>query len=142
MTFSVNSGVSDNMKSRFTAGAGASIFAVISLAFILSVGTVVTSCGRNDACNFKITTDSLPSGKVNIYYEFNLDWDSDCWWKNNMNNVQWTLTSGGLPPGVSFNDKGELRGTPTTAGTTTFTVQAKYPSTGDTTSKGFSLKIE
>ena len=47
--------------------------------------------------------------------------------------VTYSLGSGSLPPGLTLATDGELAGTPTTAGTYTFTVDAYNSSTEDTT---------
>lgn len=52
----------------------------------------------------------------------------------------WTVTAGTLPAGLTLSNSGLLKGTPTTAGSSTFTVKAQGAS-GSPTSREFSLTI-
>ena len=52
----------------------------------------------------------------------------------------WEIVSGTLPDGLSLSEAGELTGTPTAAGSTTFTVRVTGSDTG-TASKDFSITI-
>ena len=64
-----------------------------------------------------ITTDTLPDGKVGEAYSQTLTATGTA-------PITWSI-DGGLPAGLSLNkDTGEISGTPTTAGTSTFTVKA------------------
>ena len=64
-----------------------------------------------------ITTDTLPDGKVGEAYSHTLTATGTA-------PITWSI-DGGLPAGLSLNaDTGEISGTPTTAGTSTFTVKA------------------
>jgi hypothetical protein len=64
-----------------------------------------------------ITTTSLPSGIVGTAYSATI---------NAMGStpITFTLASGSLPPGLSLSSAGVISGTPTTAGTFSFTVRA------------------
>lgn len=53
----------------------------------------------------------------------------------------WARTSGSLPPGILLDENGVLSGTPTTAGTYTFTVRVT-DSVNGTDSKSFTLIVE
>lgn len=64
-----------------------------------------------------ITTTSLPSGTVNTSYNAVLSASAS--------SVTWSVSSGSLPAGLSLNSStGAITGTPTAAGTSSFTVRA------------------
>lgn len=66
-----------------------------------------------------IATSALPGGTVGVSYSATLaagGGDGD---------PQWSLASGSLPPGLSLSAQGVLSGTPTEAGTFSFTVRAE-----------------
>ena len=72
-----------------------------------------------------ITTDTLPDGKVGEAYSQTLTATGTA-------PITWSI-DGGLPAGLSLNkDTGEISGTPTTAGTSTFTVKATNSAGSDT----------
>ena len=72
-----------------------------------------------------ITTDTLPGGKVGEAYSHTLTATGTA-------PITWSI-DGGLPAGLSLNaDTGEISGTPTTAGTSTFTVKATNSAGSDT----------
>ena len=80
-----------------------------------------------------ITTDTLPNGKVGGAYSHTLTADGTA-------PITWSIDSGNLPAGLSLNkDTGEISGTPTAEGTSTFTVKAEN-STGSVT-KELSITI-
>ena len=65
-----------------------------------------------------ITTDTLPDGKVGEAYSQTLSADGTT-------PITWSVENGDRPTGLSLNkDTGEISGTPTAAGTSTFTVKA------------------
>ena len=64
-----------------------------------------------------ITTESLPNGTVGTAYSQTLAADGS-------DTITWSVTSGSLPTGLSLSEDGKITGTPTTAGTSTFTVTA------------------
>lgn len=70
--------------------------------------------------SLQITTESLPNATLGLYYNRTLS--------ANLTGVTWSLKEGGsLPPGLSlmsYSDYSRISGTPTTAGTYTFTVVA------------------
>ena len=81
----------------------------------------------------KITTESLNDGEVDKNYSLALASDN--------NPTNWSITSGSLPGGLTLNKStGEISGTPTSAGASTFTVTATNDSGSD--SKQFSLTID
>lgn len=65
------------------------------------------------------TTSPLPNGTVGTYYEQKLTSDGT-------EPIKWSISNGNLPAGLSLNeDTGEISGTPTAAGSNTFTITAK-----------------
>jgi hypothetical protein len=74
--------------------------------------------------NITITTVSLPNGSLSMAYAAVINASNGC------TPYSWTITSGDLPPGISMKPSTtttslDLYGTPTTAGTYSFTVSAK-----------------
>lgn len=66
-----------------------------------------------------ITTESLPGGTVGEpYTETILAATGDA-------SITWSVSNGSLPAGLSLSEDGKITGTPTTAGTSTFTVEAE-----------------
>jgi hypothetical protein len=80
---------------------------------------------------FVITTTSLPNATAGANYSQTL-YESG----GPGNGVVWSVVSGNLPPGMSIitntGSTGTISGTPTTANTYNFTVQASYTSNGTT----------
>ena len=73
-----------------------------------------------------ITTDTLPDGKVGEAYSQTLSADGTA-------PITWSVENGDWPTGLSLNkDTGEISGTPTAAGTSTFTVKATNSAGSDT----------
>ena len=73
-----------------------------------------------------ITTDTLPDGKVGEAYSQTLTADGTA-------PITWSIDSGNLPAGLSLNkDTGKISGTPTAAGSSTFTVKATNSAGSDT----------
>src|SRR5262249_11780933 len=69
--------------------------------------------------NFRITTTSLPDGTTGIAYNQTVASTGGA------NPITWSVVDGNLPGGISLaTATGELSGTPTTAGSFTFTLQA------------------
>ena len=65
-----------------------------------------------------IITDTLPDGKVGEAY-------SQILTANGTTPIKWSISGGALPDGLSQNkDTGKISGTPTAAGSSTFTVKA------------------
>ena len=66
-----------------------------------------------------ITTESLPNGTVGTTYSQTLA-------ATGSDTITWSLASGSLPEGLSINEStGEITGTPTAEGSSTFTVNAE-----------------
>lgn len=78
-----------------------------------------------------ITTKSLSSGTVGAAYSQTLQADNAP--------TQWSITSGSLPDGLNLSGS-TISGTPTMAGTSTFTVKAKNSAGSD--SKEYTLTIQ
>ncbi len=82
-----------------------------------------------------ITTPSpLPTGEVNVVYSETLAASGG------VAPYSWIVTAGALPPGLTLLSAGAIIGTPSTAGTYSFTVQAS-DSSHLTTSAAFTLTI-
>ena len=69
--------------------------------------------------SFSIATATLPPGAVGSAYNQTLTASGGT------APYQWSLSGGSLPAGLSLNSAGTLAGTATTAGTSSFTIQAK-----------------
>src|ERR1039457_4203087 len=99
-------------------GAGISNFTVQVTDFQLSTATAPLSITITPAVALSITTTSLPSGTAGTAYSATLAAAGGVY------PYTWSLTSGSLPFGLFLNaSTGAITGTPTTAGTSNFTVQ-------------------
>ncbi|MFZ0912394.1 MAG: Ig domain-containing protein, partial [Candidatus Korobacteraceae bacterium] len=99
-------------------GAGLSNFTVQVTDFQLSTATAPLSITITPAVALSITTTSLPSGTAGTAYSATLTAVGGVY------PYTWSLTSGSLPFGLFLNaSSGVISGTPTTAGTSNFTVQ-------------------
>ena len=74
--------------------------------------------------SISITTTSLPSGTAGQSYSATLS--------SNPSGATWAVASGSLPNGLTLNSNGRISGTPTSAGTATFSVRATYGSASTT----------
>ncbi|MHC4714654.1 MAG: putative Ig domain-containing protein, partial [Planctomycetota bacterium] len=76
-----------------------------------------------------VTTSSLPDGQIDVAYSETLAATGG------VTPYTWSVVSGSLPPGLSLNSStGEISGTPTTGGTSNFTVEvtdAQTPADSD-----------
>ena len=82
-----------------------------------------------------ITSSTLPSGNVDEEYQMSLV---------AIGGVQpdtWTIQSGTLPPGLNLSASGEISGTPTQAGTSSFVVKAQDSATPTSSSALQSLTL-
>lgn len=87
---------------------------MVSFALVCALALAVSGC--DDDCDLEVETSELPDGALGQRYDFDLE--SDC------GGDEWRLTDGSfLPPGITLNEDGELRGTPTQAGSFSFTVE-------------------
>jgi hypothetical protein len=101
---------------------------LIGLLFAL---IVMSGCFVYD---LRITTSGLPDGTKGSLYDARV--------YANQYVDEWIVSSG-LPPGISFSNSGHFSGTPTLAGTYSFTVEARqYGPGGDRAYKGFSILIK
>ena len=86
-----------------------------------------------------ITSTNLPIATPNVIYTSNLVA------AGGVQPLKWTLLSGTLPAGMSLNNAGTIFGTPTTGGTSNFTVKVTDSSTapggGLSTQQSFSLTV-
>ena len=81
---------------------------------------------ENTAAAPTITTSSLPNGKVGEAYSQTLT-------ANGTTPITWGIDSGNLPAGLTLDEAtGEISGTPTAAGTASFTVKAENSAGSDT----------
>ena len=71
------------------------------------------------------TSGEPPAGTVGKPYSFRFTADGD-------SDIAFALAAGALPDGLTLDEEGRLRGTPTSAGTFAFTVEAKGYSTSAT----------
>ncbi len=113
---------------------------IAALVFAVSASSGLAGCG--DSCvHVRITDDSIPDGRKGVVYMFNLQADSGCDSSYDSESFTWSMVSGDLPPGISLNSEGHIRGTPTLAGEFTLTVEAIHPSRDSSAQKGFSIAI-
>ena len=87
--------------------------------------------------DLSITTASLPGGTVGVAYNQTLAASGG------VTPYTWTVNSGSLPAGLTLNSStGAITGTPTTSGTSNFTVQAADSQTpADSATKALSIVI-
>ncbi len=78
----------------------------------------VWNIGLVDSSQVVVTTMSLPAGEVSVSYSQNLIA------AGGKAPYTWALASGSLPLGLSMSASGNVYGTPTSAGVSTFTVRA------------------
>ena len=82
-----------------------------------------------------VTTNSIPPGVVGTAYSQQLTFDGG-------GTVTWSISAGTLPPGLSLNSTtGLLSGTPTTVGTSTFTVFIKDVGSSRSDTKTLTLDV-
>ena len=106
----------------------------------VSVALFAVSVAVLPGCSdtLEILTTTLPDGKIGTAYNVQLEAKNA--------DEQWSLASGGLPPGIGLTSNGKLSGTPTRAGVFSFTVQVVKHSFGATTpsrsaSQGLTLTV-
>jgi hypothetical protein len=103
-----------------------------------SVALATFSSGSVVPLPLAITTSSLPNGTVGTAYSVNLAA------AGGQSPYTWSLADGSnLPPGLNLSSSGTISGTPTTAGTTSFTVEVIDSSASiQSASKLFSITID
>ena len=83
-----------------------------------------------------ITTASLPGGTVAVAYSATLTATGGT------SPYSWSITTGSLPSGLTLSATGNITGTPTAAGTSTFTIQSRDSATpAATTTRSLSITI-
>lgn len=88
------------------------------------------------ASTLAITTTSVPGGQVNTSYSAFLVASGGT------TPYSWSISSGSLPAGLSLSSAGQISGTPTAAGTSSFTVKVTDSSSpAQTSTKSFSITI-
>lgn len=85
-------------------------------AYSFTVSIIVTQYTHKGK-ELTVETTSLPRGEAGVLYSKNLKT------KDGTKPFTWTITDGSLPDGLSLSDSGVISGTPTLAGTYSFTVQ-------------------
>lgn len=87
------------------------------------------------ASSVQITTSSLPNGQVQVAYSATLQATGGT------TPYTWSVSNGSLPAGLTLTgSSGAISGTPSTAGTSSFTIQVA-DSAGNKASAGFSIDI-
>jgi hypothetical protein len=103
----------------------------------------VTIASNNGTANFAIqpcggvqiaTAPALPDAQAFTQYNLQLE-ASTC-----NGNLNWSLSSGGLPPGLNYDPQGQIFGTPNNSGTFNFTMHVQDDQ-GHTANQSFSLKV-
>ncbi len=86
--------------------------------FVIAAGRMAAACGDDDGLPaLTVTTISLPGGTEGVPYSATLE-ASD-----GIRPYTWSLASGDLPAGLALDEAGIVSGTPTTSGSSSFTVQ-------------------
>ena len=89
-----------------------------------------------EASTLQISTTTLPAGATSNAY------DAVLAATGGTTPYTWSLLSGSLPAGLTLSASGQITGTPTTSGSSTFTVQVKDSGTpAQTASKSFTISI-
>jgi len=88
------------------------------------------------AGDLTVTTSTLPNGKVNTPYSTTLTA------AGGTTPYTWSVPPETLPAGLTLSSAGVLSGTPTVAGTSTFTVEVRSAAGGCTGRKALSLTID
>jgi large repetitive protein len=84
----------------------------------------------------RITTESLPGGIISASYTAELEAT------DGTEPYAWSITEGALPTGLTLDaEAGEISGTPTTAGTTDFTVRVTDDA-GESDERAFAITVE
>ena len=101
--------------------------------------TLTIAAAAQPTYSLAIITSSLPDGKVGTSYNSSLK--AEAFGMDVSASSQWSVSSGSLPSGLSLNaSTGAITGTPSTAGTYTFTVTVTW-GTLSPSSKTFTITI-
>ena len=95
-----------------------------------ALSVVVAAAGQAPT----VTTSSLPGGSVGKGYSTMLQASGGA------TPYSWSISAGSLPAGLALSSTGQVSGTPTTAGTASFTVQVK-DATNRTGAKALSVAV-
>jgi len=120
------------MRSR--SGVAFLTVAIIFCVFLAACGSNSNS-GGGGGSSPAVTTSSLPGGTVGTAYSATLSATSGT------PPYSWSIVSGSLPAGLSLSSGGTISGTPTAAGTSSFTVQVT-DSNSRTGSAALSITIQ
>jgi hypothetical protein len=110
------------------------ILSFIALLLLLEGAPFASLSEASHGKPLKITTTSLPSGQVGAAYQAGL------LATGGVQPYTWAVASGAVPPGLALSTTGTLSGTPTLAGSFSFTVRTSDQS-GQTASQAYSLSI-
>jgi hypothetical protein len=140
-SWSVNSGALPSAITLTTTGtisgtpviSGVSTFSV-QAADSAGIKTTKTLAIQIQPVPIQITTSSLPASTVGASYAQTLTATGGS------PPFLWSLTSGSLPPGLVLDSTGAVRGTPTTAGTHAFSLQA-MDIAGTSATKAYAITI-
>jgi uncharacterized repeat protein (TIGR01451 family) len=81
--------------------------------------------GAYEVQQASLSPATLPTGQIGVGYSQTLPAATQTGYQSSWGSFTYSYTPGTLPPGLSLSSDGTLSGTPTTAGSFTFTVQAK-----------------
>lgn len=118
---------------------GAALAALLALALIPNGGCGVLNCE-----DFGILQENLRDATVGTPYEAQLSATSPCnWFEEGVDGqfVQWSVTEGALPPGITLDTDGLLSGTPAEAGSYLFTIRAKHKLRKNAAEREFTLTV-
>ena len=98
------------------------------LAAVMLCALLPASALASVACTFEFTTETLADGLVGAPYNDKIEWKSEHYDGSGSCDVVLMLdeNSDPLPDGLTLNEDGTISGTPTTAGTFTFVVEAVF----------------
>jgi hypothetical protein len=128
-----------NRVEKFTMLNKKMVLALAAVSLLIVLG--LSACGQNTPVSTQtpagvltINTDSLPDGQIGIKYSQTLKTGSG-------GKYTWSITEGSLPDGVMLAaDTGSINGVPTTAGTSSFTVQVSDGTR--TATKALTIKVK
>ncbi|GFO56943.1 hypothetical protein GMSM_39500 [Geomonas sp. Red276] len=111
------------------------LFALLTLFILAGCGVDWFPQNTTTASSLAVSTSTLPAGTVGTAYSQTLTATGGT------SPYSWSIPTGTLPAGLNLSS-GVISGTPTTAGTSTFTVQVTDSSTpAQTASKSLSIQV-